>query len=60
MIKEGEGRYTDWKKKIQSLSYIFKEEVNTLFEQNKVDEVFDCSNGHPPILKKLFGWENLT
>ena len=49
MIKEGENRYIDWKKKIQSLSYIFKEEVNTLFEQNKVNEVFDCSNGHPLI-----------
>ena len=35
MIKEGEGRYIDWKKKIQSLSYIFKEEVNTLFDQIK-------------------------
>ena len=25
MIKEGDGRYTEWKKKVQSLSYIFKE-----------------------------------
>ena len=55
MIKEGEGRYIDWKKKIQSLSYIFKEEVNVLFEQNKVNEVFDCSNGHPPILRNYLG-----
>ena len=55
MIKEGEGRYIDWKKKIQSLSYIFKEEVNTLFEQNKVNEVFDCSKGHPPILRSYLG-----
>ena len=51
MIKEGEGRYQEWQKKVQSLSYIFKEEVNTLFDDKKVDEVFDCSNGHPPILK---------
>ena len=55
MIKEGEGRYTDWKKKIQSLSYILKEEVNSLFEQNEVNEVFDCSNGHPPILRNYLG-----
>ena len=34
MIKEGENRYIDWKKRIQSLSYIFKEEANTLFDQN--------------------------
>ena len=31
MIKEGEGRYIEWQKKVQSLSYIFKEEVNTSF-----------------------------
>ena len=51
MIKEGEGRYQEWQKKVQSLSYIFKEEVNNLFEENKVDKVFDCSNGHPLLLK---------
>ena len=55
MIKEGEGRYIDWKRKIQSLSYIFKEEVNSLFEENTVNEVFDCSKGHPPILKSYLG-----
>ena len=30
MMKDGEGRYTDWKKKVQSLSYIFREEVESL------------------------------
>ena len=55
MIKEGEGRYQEWQKKIQSLSYVFKEEINNLFEGNKVDEVFDCSNGHPLILKSYLG-----
>ena len=55
MIKEGEGRYIDWKKKIQSLSYIFKDEVNSLFEENTVNEVFDCSKGHPLILKSYLG-----
>ena len=55
MIKDGEGRYTEWKKRVQSLSYIFKEEVDNLFDGNKVDEVFDCSKGHPPILKSYLG-----
>ena len=55
MIKEGENRYIDWKKKIQSLSYIFKEEANSLFEENDVNEVFDCSSGHPLILKSYLG-----
>jgi len=55
MIKEGEGRYTDWKKHIQSLSYVFKSDVETLFDGYKVDEVFDCSKGHPLILKSYLG-----
>ena len=55
MIKEGEGRYQEWKKKTQSLSYIFKEETENIFEQQKVDDVFDCSKGHPPILKSYLG-----
>ena len=55
MIKEGEERYQQWQKKVQSLSYVFKEEVNTLFEDKKVDEVFDCSKGHPPILRSYLG-----
>ena len=55
MIKEGEDRYTEWKKKVQSLSYIFKEESESLFMNNKVDDVFDCSKGHPIVLKKFLG-----
>ena len=51
MIREGEVRYTDWKKKVQSLSYTFKGEIDTLFENKQVDEIFDCSSGHPPILR---------
>ena len=51
MIREGEERYTHWKKKVQSMSYTFKEEINTLFENKQLDEIFDCSRGHPLILK---------
>ena len=52
MIKNGEARYVDWKRKVQSLSYTFKEEVNELFDDKNVDGVFDCSKGHPPLLKR--------
>ena len=51
MIKEGEGRYQEWQKKVQSLTYIFKEETESVFENKKMDDMFDCSKGHPPILK---------
>ena len=50
-----ERRYTDWKKKVESLSYVFKEESEDLFQNNDMDEVFDCSQGHPIVLKKFLG-----
>ncbi len=53
MIKEGEERYTNWQKKVQSLSYLFKEESQSLFEENKFDDVFKCSKGHPLLLKNF-------
>ena len=55
MIKEGEGRYQEWQKKVQSLTYVFKEETESLFENKKIDDMFDCSKGHPPILKSYLG-----
>lgn len=53
MIKEGELRYLDWKRKVQSLSYVFKEESNSLFSEHNLDKVFVCKNGHPILLKKF-------
>ena len=53
MIKEGDERYKNWQKKIQSLSYLFKEESESLFEENKFQDVFKCSKGHPVLLKKF-------
>ena len=53
MIKEGEGRYMEWKKKMQSLSYIFKEEVDSLFNNNDFDAMFSLEgSSHPQILKE--------
>ena len=51
MIREGEGRYTSWKKRTQSLSYIFKEEMESLLKDYDFDSLFSRTNGHPPILK---------
>ena len=53
MIREGDRRYEDWKKKNQSLSYVFTQETQSFFEDKKVDEVFKCSKGHPPVLKNF-------
>jgi len=53
IIREGESRYKNWQRKIQSLTYIFKEETENLFDQTKFDEAFDCSKGHPLVLKQF-------
>ena len=52
MIREGEGRYTAWKRRTQSLSYIFREEIELILADTDLDTVFARTNGHPPILKK--------
>ena len=55
LVKNGEERYVDWKKRTQSLAYVFREESELLFKDHQMDEVFDCSKGHPIILKKFLG-----
>ena len=52
IVKEGETNYTNWKRKVQSLSYIFKEEVEFLFSGKKVDDVFLIENNRHPLLLK--------
>ena len=53
MIKEGECRYKDWQRKVQSLSYLFKEESQEMLSSNNLEQLFDCSRQHPPLLKKF-------
>jgi hypothetical protein len=55
IIHDGDIHYKDWQKRIQSLSYIFKEESEKLFKDYKFEEVFDCSKSHPVLLKMFLG-----
>lgn len=55
IIQNGEGKYTNWKKKSQSLSYLFSEEVSSIFTQKNFDSIFSTLKGHPVILKKYLG-----
>jgi len=55
LIREGEGRYTDWKKRNQSMSYVFKEEMESILDNENLDSIFELKNGHPIILKKYLG-----
>ena len=55
IINSGERNYSEWMKRQQSLTYLFKEQLEELLSEKKLEEVFDCSKGHPPILKKYLG-----
>ena len=55
IIHDGDTHYKDWQKRIQSLSYIFKEESEKLFKDHKFEQVFDCSKSHPVLLKTFLG-----
>ena len=55
IINSGERKYADWMKRQQSLTYLFKEQSNELLSENDLESLFDCSRGHPKILKKFLG-----
>ena len=57
IINSGERKYADWMRRQQSLTYLFKEQSKELLSEKKLEEVFNCSRGHPPILKKYLGGE---
>lgn len=53
IIREGESVYNLWKRRKESLTYSFEQDSKYLFTEYKLEEVFDCSRGHPPLLKKF-------
>ena len=52
IINSGERTYAEWMKRQQSSTYLFKEQSNELLSENKFEFLFDCSAGHPKILKE--------
>ncbi len=57
IINSGEKTYKEWLKRKQSLSYLFKEQSRNLFSSEDIEKVFDCSKGHPLVLKKYLSGE---
>ena len=55
IIQSGERNYMGMSKRLQSLSYNFSQEVSELFDEYELGQVFDCSEGHPPALKRYLG-----
>ena len=57
IINSGERNYAEWMRRQQSLTYLFKEQLKELLSENDLETVFNCSKGHPPLLKKYLGGE---
>lgn len=52
MVQNGEENYTEWKKKIQSMSYHFKTQIEDVFTGKKFDSLFQIEGtSHPEIVK---------
>ena len=52
IINSGERNYAEWRKRQQSLTYLFKEQSNELLSENELESLFNCTKGHPLLLKK--------
>ena len=57
IINSGERTYAEWKMRQQSLTYMFTEQSENLLSENDLEKVFNCSKGHPVVLKKYLGGE---
>ena len=53
LMKNGDNNYNEWKRRVQSLSYLFKEEVESHMSGNNFDTMFFIKGGrHPKLLKE--------
>jgi hypothetical protein len=53
IVRNGEQNYTDWKRRLQSLSYTFKSEIENVFGDKDFDSMFNIvGTRHPQIVKE--------
>ena len=60
IVRNGEQNYTNWKKRLQSLSYTFRSEIESVFTDKNFDEMFFIDGTkHPQIVREHLG-KNLS
>jgi hypothetical protein len=53
IIKNGDERYSEWKKNRQSLTYVFQNDLKSLTEEHHILEILKINgNSHPKLLKE--------
>jgi len=60
IMQNGEGNYTQWKKRVQSLTYIFREEVSAAFNKKNFDRMFEIEGSKHPLLVKEHLQKNIS
>lgn len=60
IMQNGEGNYTQWKKRVQSLTYIFREEVSAVFDKKNFDRMFEIEGSKHPLLVKEHLQKNIS
>jgi hypothetical protein len=60
IIKNGNKTYLAWKKKIQSLTYLFTNEISYLLDSYEFSELFKCESGYHPIILKEYLRKNVS
>lgn len=53
LIRTGESTFVSWKKRQQSLTYLIKEQSEQMLSDYDLNELFDCSKQHPPVVKNF-------
>ena len=51
VIRAGDIYYKEWQKRQQSLKYLFTQQSEEMLSESNLEQLFDCSRQHPPILK---------
>lgn len=49
---ENSSIYSEWLKKIQSMSFVFSNDVDVLLQDTDFEGIFKTSGTHPPLIKK--------
>lgn len=58
---EAGDRYLEWKKRIESLSYIFSNDIDTILSENtNFDDIFKISKGQHPYILKSYLRKSIT
>ena len=60
IMQNGDTNYIDWKRKHQSLSYVFKEEVENIFGGKDFDSIFKIEGTKHPVIVKEHLQNNIS